>query len=81
MAVDQRHHVLQLIAKTERTAGLIKRRAGPDAARKRLIQKPAVEHCVQRRIGSSDFDRGEKFVPMTQYLFKRAVDTTRPGGS
>ena len=32
MAVDQRHNVLQLIAKTECTAGLVKSRASPDAA-------------------------------------------------
>ena len=35
--VDQRHRILQLVAKTERAAGLIKSRARPQAAGNRLI--------------------------------------------
>ncbi len=62
-AVDERHHVLQLIAKTVSAAGLIKSRARPDATRERLIQQPAVEHRVQGGVRRSHFDRAEQAHP------------------
>jgi len=41
--VDERHHVLQLVAEAVGAAGLIEGRACPDAAGQRLIQQPAVQ--------------------------------------
>src|SRR5215204_1408473 len=73
-AVDKRHHVLQLIAKTESASGLIKGCSRPNAARKRLVEEPAVEHCVQRLVRRSDFDSSEEMVPVRQHLFKCCVD-------
>src|SRR5688572_1075103 len=74
MAVDERHHVLQLIAKTECATGLIKCSAGPDAARECLVKQPAVEHYVQRSVRSFYFDCSENAVPVTENFFKSCVD-------
>ena len=46
----QRHAVLQLVAEAVGAAGLIERRARPDAAGEGLIQQPAVEHDVHRAV-------------------------------
>ncbi len=51
LGVDQRHRVLQLVAETERAAGLVVAAARPEAARERLIEQPAVGQHVERRIG------------------------------
>ena len=75
-AVDERHHVLQLIAETKRAARLIKRGARPDATRKCLVKQPAIEHRVERCIRRSHFDRAEQFVPVGQHFFKRCVDSS-----
>ena len=40
--VDERHHVLQLIAKTEGAPGLVVAASRPQAACQRLVQEPAV---------------------------------------
>ena len=61
--VDQRHHVLQLIAKAERAAGLIERRAPPHPARKRLVEQPAVQQEIHRRIRRLHLDRPQQLVP------------------
>src|ERR1044071_6327457 len=51
--VDQGHHILQLISKAIRSAGLLKRGAGPNAAGQDLINEPTVEHQVNAWIGRS----------------------------
>ena len=51
LGMDERHHVLQLVAETERAAGLIVPAARPQSASLRLIQKPAVGEYVEGRIG------------------------------
>src|SRR5262244_3758709 len=53
-AVHQCHYILQLVPKAISSAGLIKRRAGPNAASQNLINKPAVYHQVHTRIGRGD---------------------------
>ena len=52
--VDQREHVLQLIAEAEGAAGLIRAAARPDAAGKRLVQQPAIHDQVERIVGRVD---------------------------
>ncbi len=76
-AVDERHHVLQLIAKTERAARLVERRTRPNATRKRLIQEPAIEHRIQRGVRRSHFNRAEQFIPMDQHFLKRGIHGSR----
>src|SRR5687768_8505550 len=48
-AVDQGHHILQLVSKAIRSAGLVKRGACPNAASQYLINEPTVEHHVHGR--------------------------------
>ncbi len=76
-AIDQGHHVLQLIAKPKRTARLIESRARPNAARQGLVKQPAVEHRIHRRVRRSDLYRAEQIVPMRQDFFKGIVNVTR----
>ncbi|MNW22015.1 hypothetical protein D3C71_2232560 [compost metagenome] len=52
----ERHGVLQLVAKPVGTAGLIERRAGPDATGKRLVEQPAIEHDVHRAVRGPDLN-------------------------
>ena len=49
-AVHESHHVLELVAKAKGTAGLIEARSCPESTRERLVEKPAVDHQVQRRV-------------------------------
>src|SRR2546426_4773 len=48
LRVNQRHHVLQLIAKTKRAARLIESRSSADAARQRLIEQPTIDQSIHR---------------------------------
>ena len=77
LAIDKRHHVLQLIAKTKSAAGLIESSARPHATRERLVQQPAVEHRVQCRVGCVYFDSSEQFVPVGQHAFEGGVNVSR----
>ena len=61
----QRHHVLKLIAKAIRAAGLVKCRSGPHAAGESLIEQPAVEHEVDGTVGCFHLNRAEDVVPKT----------------
>ena len=47
--VHQRHRVLQLVAETIGSAGLIESRPPPEPAAQCLIEQPAVRHHVHRR--------------------------------
>src|SRR3990167_665413 len=42
LGVDERHHVLQLVAETEGAPRLVVSAAGPKTARERLVQEPAI---------------------------------------
>ena len=48
-AVDQGHHVLELVAEAVGPARLVERRPAPDPAGQHLVEQPAVEHQVQGR--------------------------------
>ena len=50
-AVDQSHHILELVSKAVRSSGLVKGGAGPNAAGPHLIKEPTVEHQVHAGIG------------------------------
>src|SRR6185436_10024611 len=52
--MHERHHILELIAKSVGPAGLIKTGAPPNPAAQRLIQEPTVGHDVDGGIGSID---------------------------
>ena len=57
--MDQRHHVLQLVAEAKRAAGLIESRTAPDAARQALVQQPAIQQQIHGGIRCVDLHRTE----------------------
>ena len=62
-AVDQGHHVLELVAEAVGAARLVERRPAPDAAAQHLVEQPAVEQQVERRVGRLHLDGAEDRVP------------------
>src|SRR6516162_2692430 len=68
--VDERHRVLQLIAKSECPAGLIKTSAPPKTTAQDLIQQPTVGNHVYRCIGSFHVDRAKHLLPMLANAFE-----------
>ena len=62
-AVDEGHHVLELVAEAVRPAGLVERRPGPDPARQDLIRQPAVDHQVDGGVRRVNLDGAENAVP------------------
>ena len=61
--VEERAHVLQLIAEAERAAGLIKGGAPPQTAGEILVEQPAVEQEVDGLVRRLDLNGVEKAVP------------------
>src|ERR1019366_6405341 len=59
-------HVLQLIAKAIGAARLVERRPRPHAARKSLIQQPAVHQNVHRAGGGIYLNRTKDLVPLLE---------------
>ena len=76
-AVHQRHHVLQLVAVTERAARLIKRSPSEKAGRQALVEEPAIEQDIHRRFRRLDLHGAEHRVPM---LVKRMPRRVHFGG-
>ena len=76
--VQQRQDVLQLIAESERAAGLIGAAARPDAAAQRLVQQPAVDDEIERVVGRVHLDRAEALVPHPLGLGERRFDRLEP---
>ena len=73
LGIYERHHILQLIAKTERTSRLIVAAASPEAAREGLVQQPAVGQHIDRRIGCLDIHCAEGLIPILPNRFERAT--------
>src|SRR6185436_14531786 len=71
--VDKRHHVLQLIAETERSARLVVAAARPQAARDRLVEQPPVGEDVDRRVGRVYLYRAERVLPVRSYRVQRGA--------
>ena len=61
--MNERHDVLQLIAKAERAGRLIERRARPHPTRQSLVEQPAVQQEVQRGVGGLHLHRLQQRVP------------------
>ncbi len=70
LGMHQRHHILQLVAEAERSAGLIKSGARPQAATQGLIQQPAVGHHINGGIGCLDQHGAERPIPVLPDSFK-----------
>ena len=76
LGMDQRHHVLQLIAEAEGAARLVVAAARPKPAGQGLVQEPAVGQHVERLVGCVHIDRAQRVVPVLPHRFERA----RAGG-
>ena len=77
LGVDERHDVLQLIAKAEGAAGLVVAASCPQAARQRLVQKPAVGQHVERGIRRFHPHGAERPRPVRPHRVQRAVGGLR----
>ena len=62
--VNQRHGILQLIAKTKRPTRLRETAAGVQASRNDLIRQPAIDEYVESWIRSFHLNRGQDFFPI-----------------
>ena len=72
--VEQRQHVLQLVAVAERAARLVEAGAPEDARRDGLVEQPAVEHQVHGRLRRLDPHAPEQPVPERLQAGKGFVD-------
>src|SRR5207247_2256011 len=61
--VQERQDVLQLVAETERTAGLVRSASRPETATERLIEQPAIDQQVERVVGRPHLYGAEGIVP------------------
>ena len=68
--VNERHRILQLVAKSKGPARLIKAAATPEATRQNLIQQPTVGQHVERRIGRLYLHRAECPLPVLLHLIQ-----------
>ena len=73
LGVNECHHVLQLIAETERTARLVIATARPQTAGQRLIQEPAIGQHVERRVGRVDLYGAKRVLPVLPHFFQRLL--------
>ena len=69
-AVDECHSVLQLVAESKRTAGLVDRGPRPHATGKRLIERPAVDERIELRGGRSNVNRAQSRGPRIDRLLR-----------
>ncbi len=68
--VNERHGVLQLVAKTESTAGLVVPAPGPKTTCQRLVDKPAICQHVEGLIRRFDLYGAERAVPVVPNPFE-----------
>jgi hypothetical protein len=71
LRVDERHHVLQLIAETEGAPRLVGCASRPKAARQRLVQEPSVGQHIEGLVGCFHLHGAERVRPVLPYRFKR----------
>src|SRR3990170_931118 len=73
LGVDERHHVLQLVAETEGAPRLVVSAAGPKTARERLVQEPAIGQDINGRVGCFHLHCAKRVIPVLPHLFERAA--------
>src|ERR1700733_158130 len=61
--INERHAVLQLIAKAKRAARLIQRGSAPESAAERLIEEPAVQQKIDGQDRRLYLQRAERSIP------------------
>ena len=70
LGVNERHHVLQLIAEAEGAPGLVISASRPKAARQGLVQKPAVREHVEGLVGRFHMHSAESMIPILPHLIE-----------
>ena len=63
LGVHKRHDVLQLITKAIGTAALVQPHTRPHPTGQRLIQRPLVQHRIERTIGRAHGNHAQALVP------------------
>src|SRR3981081_4725611 len=76
--MHQRHHILELVAKTECTTGLIKTGSTPEPATQRLVEQPTVGNQIYRWIGGFDLNCAKRLLPILANAFQRCPARLRP---
>ena len=79
VAVEQRHHVLQLVPEARGAANLVEARAGVEARGVDLVEVPAVQHVVQGAVGRLDLDVAELLVPVGHHAVELGIDRVQGG--
>ena len=77
LGVDERHHVLQLIAETEGAPRLVVSAPRPQTARQSLVQEPAVGQHVEGLVGRFHLHGAERVLPVLPHRFERAARGSR----
>ena len=80
IAIEKSHDVLQLIAKAECAAGLVKAGASPDAAAQALVLKPAVDQEVRGQFGGVHFNGAKLRIPPCPGLSQARSPAPDPPG-
>ena len=73
LGVDEGHHVLQLIAETERAPRLVVSASRPQTARQSLIQEPAIGQDIDGLVGCFHMHGAERVLPVLPHGFERAA--------
>ncbi|MNM49876.1 hypothetical protein D3C81_608930 [compost metagenome] len=68
--VEHGHAVLQLVAKTDGAAGLVKTTARPEAAGDYLIQQPTVGQHIQGRLRGFNLHAAQGLAPVGLHLLQ-----------
>ncbi len=64
LGVNERRHILQLVAETKCASGLIERVPAPQATRQHLIEEPTIRQQVERLVRRFDLDGAERVRPV-----------------
>ncbi|KFB72658.1 MAG: hypothetical protein AW09_002150 [Candidatus Accumulibacter phosphatis] len=73
LGVDQRHHVLQLVAEPEGAARLVVAATRPESAGQCLVDQPAIGQHIDRRVGGAHLHGTKRVLPVLPDGCERAV--------
>src|SRR3990172_5462008 len=77
VCVDERHHVLQLVAETEGTPRLVVSAAGPKTARYSLVQEPAIGQDIYGLVVCFHLHCAKRVIPVLPHLFECVARRSR----
>ena len=77
VGVEERKNILELVAKTERPAGLVETCSRHNARCEGLVQEPAVYHQIECSIRRAHLDRAQQSLPVVVELLDGVIDASR----